>query len=145
MADDVTFLQEGWPEALVEAHAAGRSQLGAPDTAGDPGDLVLVEHTVTGTPAGEVVYWTAVGGGRIVDAGTGPRPDATVTVATPYGLAAQLATGQVEPATAFMQGRAKVAGDHAALLRVLAATADPGHRAANARLAERLRVEAAPG
>jgi hypothetical protein len=53
-----------------------------------------------------------------------------VLVTMPYELAAAVAREDVELSAAFMQGRAKVAGDQAALLRLLALTATPAYRAA---------------
>ena len=53
-----------------------------------------------------------------------------VTITSPMALAVDVAAGDLEPAAAFMQGRAKVAGDQAALLRVLALMATPEYRVA---------------
>jgi hypothetical protein len=55
-------------------------------------------------------------------------------------VAAAVATGEVEASAAFMQGRTKVAGDQAVLLRVLAVTATPDYRVATARLADRTTI-----
>jgi hypothetical protein len=133
VADEVAFLSHDWPAALVGAYA---------HLPQDDGASALVQHTVTDAPDGEVSYWTNFEDGRLTDAGPGPRLDATVIITTPYALAAQVATGQVELPVTFMQGRAKVGGDHAALLRVLAVAATPAYRVAMGRLAERTR---APG
>jgi hypothetical protein len=56
---------------------------------------------------------------------------------SPYTLAGQLAVGAADPSVTFMQGRTKVAGDQAALLKVLATMATPEYRAATAALAGR--------
>ncbi|HEX5367328.1 MAG TPA: hypothetical protein VFW63_11790 [Acidimicrobiales bacterium] len=127
-----------------------------------PGADARVDHVVTLGTGDDVVWWEAFVDGRVVDAGSGPpglRARTTgatavdagapplpgtaqgaggagglpqVTVATPVELAVAIAAGDVELAVAFMQGRAKVAGDHAALLRVLAVTASPEYRLATA-------------
>ncbi len=133
MADEVAFLSPPWLDALP----------GAYDELPPVGGLsVVVQHTVTGVPhaAGEVAYWTVFDDGRLVGAGTGPRPDAVVTITAPYAVAADVATGQVEPAAAFMQGRTKVAGDQAVLLRLLALMAGPAYQVATRRLADRTRA-----
>lgn len=104
-----------------------------------PGATAVVEHTATGGPDGEVRWWTAFVDGRLVDAGAGHHPDPTVTMASPYTLAARLATGEADPSAAFMQGRTKVGGDQAALLRVLALMATPEYRTASDVVAGRTR------
>ena len=95
---------------------------------------------MTEAPGGDLIYWVAVDDGRATGAGTGPRPDATVSVTVPYPVATDLATARLDLSAAFMQGRAKVAGDHATLLRLLAAMARPEHRAVTERLADRTRL-----
>lgn len=129
--DTVAFLEPDWLAALREAYD---------DLPERPGATATVEHTVTGGPEGDVVYWTAFEDGRLVDSGLGRLLDATVTMTTPYPVAAEMATGRLDPSASFMQGRTKVGGDQAALLRVLAVTATPEYRAATARLAERCTV-----
>ena len=131
MADEVTFLSAGWLGALVDACG---------DLPRTDGATIVVAHTATGSPHGEVTYWTSFEDGRLVDADLGGYPDAAVTITAPYALASDLATGQADPAAAFMQGRIKVGGDQAALLRLLALMATPEHRAATQRLADRTRA-----
>lgn len=128
MGGEVAFLGPAWHALLPDAYADLPPRAGAD---------VVVEHTVTGAPGGDVTYWTAFENGRLVASGTGARPDATVTITVPYGLAVEVATGDLEASAAFMQGRAKVGGDQAALLRLLALTATPAYRVATRRLAGR--------
>jgi hypothetical protein len=136
MATTVAFLSAGWVAELPVAYG------GLPAREGASG---VVQATVTGGPDGDVTWWTVHADGRVVAAGLGERPDATVTVTAPYPVAADLATGALAPSAAFMQGRAKVAGDQAALLWLLAATATPAYREATAELAGRTRVGAPAG
>lgn len=131
MDGEVEFLSAEWLAAVVDAYGD------LPPAEGASG---VVEQTVTAAPAGEVTYWVTVEDGRVTGTGAGARPDATVTVTVPYPVAAELATARLDISSAFMQGRAKVAGDHAGLLRLLAATARPEHRAATERLAGRTRL-----
>jgi hypothetical protein len=122
-----SFASEAWVAALPDAYGD------LPPAVGATG---VVEHTVT-SPSGRaaVVYWTEFADGRIAAAGMGARPDADVTMTSPRDVAAAVASGEVEPSVAFMQGRTKVGGDQAALLRLLAVTATPEYRLATARLA----------
>ncbi|HEX6570110.1 MAG TPA: SCP2 sterol-binding domain-containing protein [Acidimicrobiales bacterium] len=130
MSEPVAFLSAEWQALLPGAYA---------DLPPRAGDTALVEHTVTGAPGGDVVCWTAFEDGRLVGSGSGARPEAAVTVTLPYAVALEVATGRSDASAAFMQGRAKVGGDQAALLRVLALTATPAYRVATGRLAERTR------
>lgn len=130
MSEPVAFLSAEWQTLLPGTFA---------DLPPRAGDTALVEHTVTGAPGGDIVYWTAFEDGRLVGTGPGARPDATITVTLPYGPALDVATGRSDASAAFMQGQAKVGGDQAALLRLLALTATPAYRVATARLAERTR------
>ena len=142
MAATVEFLSAAWVE---------RYRAAAADLPERPGATARVEQVVTGTPDGDVGWWATFVDGRVVDAGrhdvapdvadlvaAPPAPDAPplVTITSPAALAVAMAGGDVEPAAAFMQGRAKVAGDQAALLRVLAMMATPEYRVA-ARAVER--------
>ena len=123
----VEFLSEEWVslQRVLGAELPAR-----------PGASGRLQYTVTGAP-GEVVYWLAWEDGRVVDGGLGPDPAAEVMLVAPRPLAAELASGRVEPSVAFMQGRMKTSGDQAALLRVLAVTATPEYEAAIRTSAER--------
>jgi alkyl sulfatase BDS1-like metallo-beta-lactamase superfamily hydrolase len=131
MDGEIEFLSDEWLAAVLDAYR---------DLPPRPGATGVVEHTVTAAPAGDTTYWVAVEDGQLTGTGAGPRPDATVTVTVPYATAADLAAARLDLSSAFMQGRAKVAGDHAGLLRLLSAMARPEHRAATERLAARTRV-----
>ena len=131
MAAEVVFAGAEWVALLAEAYG---------DLPARPGATAVVEHTASGGPHGEASWWTAFVDGRLVDAGTGHHPDPTVTMTSPYTLAARLATGAADPSAAFMQGRTKVGGDQAALLRVLALMATPEYRTASGVVAGRTRA-----
>jgi hypothetical protein len=122
----LAFASDAWVAQLPDVYG---------DLPGVEGVDVVVEHTITGGPEGDVVYWTELADGRLAAAEMGPRPDADVTMTSPYDVAAAVARGELEPSAAFMQGRTKVGGNQALLLRVLAVTASPEYRIATARLA----------
>ena len=65
--------------------------------------------TITGGPDGEVV----------IDVPGGPA-DADLTLTAPQALARAIAAGEVDPNTAFMQGKLKVTGPTGPLLALLA-------------------------
>jgi hypothetical protein len=125
---DVEFLSQGWLDAQRDAGE------GLPARPGATGTLQV---TVTGAPAGDVTYWLRFEGGRLVDGRLGPAPAPEVEAVAPFALAAELADGDGDPAPAFMQGRMKVAGDQALLLRLLAVMGTPEYGAAARALAAR--------
>lgn len=75
-----------------------------------PGVTARVQHVVSGTPAGEVRYHQNVVDGRVVEIGLGDDPQAEVTLTQSYADALEIAKGDLDAATAFMQGRVKVVG-----------------------------------
>lgn len=125
------FGSAGWVALVAEAFR------GLPER---PGATAVVDHTASGGPTGELGWWTAFVDGRLVAAGAGHHHAPTVSMASPYALAADLATGREDPSVAFMQGRTKVAGDQGALLRVLATMATPAYHRAAVGLARLTRV-----
>lgn len=131
MPAEVSFASADWVALLADAYA---------DLPERPGATAVVDHTATGGPDGEVGYWTAFEDGRLVGAGAGHHAEPTVTMTSPYTLAGHLATGDADASVAFMQGRTKVAGDQAALLRVLALMATPAYRVATTEVARRTRL-----
>lgn len=132
------LLSDAWVAAYRAACA------GLPPRPGASGRLQVV---VTGGPEGDVVWWVTFADGQAVDAGRGGvvlDPDAElpdglplVAITEPWDVAAAVARGELELSAAFMQGRAKTAGDQAALLRLLALTATPAYRSATRALADR--------
>jgi alkyl sulfatase BDS1-like metallo-beta-lactamase superfamily hydrolase len=106
-----------------------------------PGATARVQRVVTGAPDGDVVFTLAFEDGRLVDAaladGSGPDPDAELTITTTYADTLALASGELDLNVAVMQGRAKVAGSMSALLALLPVTRSRDFRAARAVLHER--------
>jgi len=108
----VRFLSAEWIEQAGTAVGASAAVTAA--VAGAT-PFVLQQH-VTGTPGGDVGYWTRLGdGGAAIGAGT--APDAAVTITSDYGLASELHRGEISPPKAMMSGRARVSGDMVELMR----------------------------
>ena len=132
------FLSEEW----VAAWQAACADL--PERPGASGRLQVV---VTGAGGGDVVWWLDYADGRAVGGGRGGRaldPDdevpgglPLVALTEPIAVAKAVASGELELSAAFMQGRAKTAGDQRALLRLLAMTATQAYRTAARALADR--------
>ena len=130
----VAFLTPKWLDRTLEL-------LGKlPDGPASTAVSVRVQHVVTGAPGGEVTYHVAYETGRPVAAGLGPDPDAEVILTAPHAVAAEIATGELEPAAAFMQGRLKTEGPSSKLTPLLALTQTPAYRSAAALLASETEV-----
>lgn len=137
------------PDVLSDEWVAAYRELTA-DLPARPGRTARVEQVVTGGRDGTFVWWVTFVDGRSVDAGrredvgstaapagsAGAGDPPLVTFTLPHGLAQAIAVGEVELSAAFMQGRAKMAGDQAALIDVLALTATPEYRTALRALAD---------
>jgi putative sterol carrier protein len=109
------LLSEAWITALHEALASNdetRAEL-------RDVELVLQQH-VTGTPDGDVSFWTSIDQG-VVTGGMGRAAEADVTLAMDYETAIELSSAELNHQAAFMQGRLKVTGNMGKLLQHQAA------------------------
>jgi putative sterol carrier protein len=120
------FLTQEWMDRRRELEAALPSE---------PSARARVQHVVTGGVDGEVRYVSVVEEGRVVEERLGVDPEVDFTLTTTWDDAVRVAQGELEPEVAYMQGRAKLAGDMAAFLRLVPAMARPEHREVRAELA----------
>jgi hypothetical protein len=128
----VDFLSQDWLDAQRDA-TSGLTP--APDAS------ALVQHVVTGAPAGNVAYYTRFDGGRIVDAAVGkPSADPDLTVTSAYADAVRMASGELELSAAYMQGRVKVEGDMRRLFGLLPATHRADFKAAVTQVGEKTEI-----
>jgi hypothetical protein len=130
VSDDL--VSDGWLDGLADV--AGVVRRGVPDA-----DEVAVDVVVTGMGGGDrrVRLLVATAGGtaalRGVDLGAPGTAAATFTV--PVALVREVVAGTTTPSALTMQGRAKTAGDHRAVLACLRATATPAFAERRAALA----------
>jgi putative sterol carrier protein len=112
----VTFLSEEWAQALKDALNADEAFTAA--AASTPARL---QQVIT-RDVGETRYWIAIADGAI-DMGVGEleNPDATITQG--YESAVALAKNELNPVTAFMTGKIKIAGNMGLLLSLQGALA----------------------
>ena len=108
----------------------------AADLQGPPGLSARIQVVVTGGPEGDVPYGCELVGGRLAASAPGRIGDPEVTLTVGWEDAQALATGELDPDVAFMQGRMKVTGSMAVLLDLLAVTATPAYRELRHRIAE---------
>jgi len=101
-----------------------------------PGATARLQHVVTGTPEGEVVYAISIVDGRVTDAVLG-RDDAAAdcTFLEGHSDAVLIAKGDLDLHAGFMQGRVKMSGDMRKLMAVLPVTQSDDYKAVLAEVA----------
>lgn len=112
----VRFLSQEWLD-LVQERLNGSDSFRAAASA-----VAATVQQVVPTPEGDRRYWLRIEGGRAtVGAGDADAPDVTIT--QDLATATAMARLQLNPVTAFMTGRLKVAGDMGLLLKLQGAIA----------------------
>jgi len=119
------FLSQEW----LDLHSALAGDL--PER---PGATARVVYIVTGGPDGEVRYVHGIVDGRLQESSLGDDPAAQLTVTQKYADAREVAEGQLDHITAFMQGRAKVVGDMGTVMALMPLMASAEHRALSAQV-----------
>ena len=105
----VKFLSQEWAEALK----AALNDDEAFQTAA--GSVSARIQQVISQDGGETRYWIVIADGAI-DMGLGDLDPVDATISQSYESAAALARGELNPVTAFMTGKIKVAGNMGLLL-----------------------------
>ncbi len=108
------FLSEEWIDALVSALNTSEQTRDAIKAT-----ELTIQQRVSGGPDGDVQYWTSFDHGR-VEGGLGPGLDeaaADVTFAQDYATACELGRGEINPQSAFMQGKLTITGNMGKLLQ----------------------------
>jgi hypothetical protein len=115
------YLSEQWLAAW------GRALGALPER---PGADARVRRVVTGGPDGDVTYHLVLVDGRVTTTGLGPGEEPDITFTSPYDVGLAIATGDLDPSVAFMQGRLKVDGEPGPLHTVLPLASGDGWRRA---------------
>lgn len=87
-----------------------------------------LQLSLSGGAEGDVDCHVVFDDGAVVDLSSGRIADPDVTVAASVDDAARILRGELDPATAYMQGRLKAAGDMATVLALLASMSSEAHR-----------------
>ena len=105
---------------------------------------VRIQHVVTGGPAGDRRCTAVVdeADGTLVEVVAGADTAAEVTITLAHADAPAVLGGSVSLDVAYMQGRVKVAGDPAAVLRVLELSPAPSWEPVRAGVAAALEITA---
>jgi putative sterol carrier protein len=106
----VKFLSAEWAQELQE-----RLNANPTFTQAIGSQSVKIQQVITGNTDGTLQYWLRLENGR-VDLGVGELqgPDATIT--QDYDSAVALARSELNPVTAFMTGRIRIAGNMMVLM-----------------------------
>lgn len=109
------YLSQGWFDEVNEAARADPALKEA-----TAGTRLTLQQVVTGAPEGDLRYWVRIDDGS-VEAALGDAasarlsPDATVIES--YETAAAVSRGELSTENAFLEGRIRLRGDIAVLLR----------------------------
>ena len=123
----VRHLSEDW----VALHAKAGATL--PERAGASARL---QHVVTGSPDGEVVWSLVLVDGRVADAAVGRDDDAAdCSFLITHPDSVLIARGELDLHAGFMQGRVKMSGDMGRLMAVLPCTQSDEFKAVLAEVA----------
>lgn len=107
----VQYLSDEWMTEAGTALAASDSLKSATADA----DL-MIQYEVAGAPGGKATYGVRFDHSAVA-LEPGPHPDAQVKFELDYSSAAAIASGELSAQAAFMQGKLKLGGDVAVLIR----------------------------
>jgi putative sterol carrier protein len=97
----VKFLSEEWTQAVKDGLNSDEEFKKAAGT-----QRARIQQVIMGEE-GDLRYWIELAEG-VVDVGTGPIDDPTVTVTSDYETAEELAKGELSVTSAFLGGRVRV-------------------------------------
>jgi putative sterol carrier protein len=94
-----------------------------------PGATAKMQYVITDAPeGGEIHYYWIVENGKLLEAKLGDLPDAEFTMTMSYSDHMKMAKSELDPNTAFLQGRIKVTGNMAKLMGLLPITNSPEYK-----------------
>jgi len=101
-----------------------------------PGATARMQYLVTGTPEGDVRYFTVVENGKIVENTLGDDPQTEFTLSQTYDDWVRILNGELDANAAFMQGRIKVVGNMGKLMSLMPLTQSAEYKTIQAKVAE---------
>jgi putative sterol carrier protein len=101
-----------------------------------PGASARMQYLVTGTPDGDVKYFTVIENGKMQENTLGDDPQAEFTLSQSYDDSVKILKGELDANAAFMQGRIKVTGNMGKLMSLMPLTQSAEYKAILAQVAE---------
>lgn len=101
-----------------------------------PGATARMQYVVTGSPEGDISYYTVIEDGAIVENSMGTDAAAEFTLNVTYDDSVMMLKGELDANAAFMQGRVKVTGNMGKLMSLMPLTQSPEYKAIQAKVAE---------
>jgi len=101
-----------------------------------PGATARMQYVVTGSPDGDVKYFTVIENGKITDNQLGEDANAEFTLSSTYDDSVRVLKGELDANAAFMQGKMKVAGNMAKLMSLMPLTQSQEYQDIQAKVAE---------
>ena len=94
-----------------------------------PGVTGKLQQVILDGPEGDVAYYWIIEDGRMLEAAVGELEDAEVTMSASWEVSTAVQKGELDANAAFMQGKMKVNGNMAKLMKLMPITASPEYRA----------------
>ena len=101
-----------------------------------PGATARMQYVVTGTPDGDVKYFTVIDDGKMLENTLGEDPAAEFTLTSTYDDSVKVLKGELDANAAFMQGRMKVSGNMGKLMSLMPLTQSPEYKAIQTQVAD---------
>ena len=101
-----------------------------------PGATARMQYVVTGSPDGDVKYYTVIENGKILENRLGEDPEAEFTLTAGYDDSVKVLKGDLDANAAFMQGKMKVAGNMAKLMSLMPLTQSADYKAIQTKVAD---------
>ncbi len=95
-----------------------------------------MQYVVTGTPDGDVRYFTTIENGKILENTLGEDGAAEFTLTSTYDDSVKVLKGELDANAAFMQGRMKVTGNMGKLMSLMPLTQSAEYKAIQAKVAD---------
>ena len=99
-----------------------------------PGATARMQYKITGGPDGDVVFYTVIENGKILENALGEDPEAEFTMTSSHDDFMQSSKGELDANAAFMQGRLKVAGNMGKLMSLMPLTQSAEYKAIAAKV-----------
>ncbi len=102
-----------------------------------PGATARMQYVVTGSPEGDVKYYSVIENGKMVENSLGEDPQAEFTLTSTYSDSVSVLKGELDANAAFMQGKMKVTGNMGKLMALMPLTQSAEYKAISVKVAEK--------